>query len=103
MWRVFVALVVAGGVYSAQAGVGYWYDGFEWRLSNRPPLTPVWHAVGSVRVREICGGSHFQFVACEVYRVAQGECHVYALVGEGEVAEWQRWHAYLHCAGWDHG
>lgn len=102
MWRVFVALVVAGGVYSAQAGVGYWYEGQEWRVSARPPLTPVWHVVALDELPRFCGGRWGQHYACAVYRIAAGECHVYATEPELAMPTWQRWHELLHCAGWDH-
>ncbi len=95
--RALLLLLVAICAHNA---FGHYYEGYEWHLSGRLPLVPVWHAVTSYQVHEICGGDRFN--ACAFFDTKGGVCNVYASQGEFETPTWLRWHELLHCAGWDH-
>lgn len=95
--RAILAFLVA---YCGSLAAAHYYAGYEWTVSNRPPLVPTWKVIPSTDVAAKCRLDRAN--ACAFYDVRAGVCTIYAGQSEADTPEWLRWHEFLHCAGWDH-
>jgi len=96
--RRFLLLSIV--IYCGSLAAAHYYGGYEWHISDRPPLVPEWKAVPTMEVAKVCHMEHAN--ACAKYDVRGGVCTIYAGQSEKDTPDWLRWHEFLHCAGWDH-